>query len=62
MHFGIICVMKVIVLLCLLAILPAMAVSLLALPESGFADTEVSTNVAFNAVRSDARSFGVSIS
>jgi hypothetical protein len=31
------------------------------LPESGFADTEVSTNVAFNVERSDARSFGVSM-
>ena len=61
MHVGIICVMKVIVSLCLLAILQAMAVSVPTLPESEFLDTEVSTNVAFNATRSDARSFGVSM-
>jgi hypothetical protein len=53
--------MKVIVPLFVLAILPAIAVTVPVLPESGFADTEVSTNVAFNATRSDARSFGVSM-
>ena len=61
MDYGIIQVMKVIVSICMFAILPVMAVSVPALPESGFADTEVSTNVAFNATRSDARSFGVSM-
>lgn len=61
MGFGIISVMKIIVPLCVLAFLPAMAVSVSALPESEFADTEVSTNVAFNAVRNDARHFGVSM-
>ena len=61
MGFGIISVMKIIVPLCVLAFLPAMAVSVPALPESEFADTEVSTNVAFNAVRNDARHFGVSM-
>jgi hypothetical protein len=53
--------MKVIVPLFVLAILPAIAVTVPVLPESEFADTEVSTNVAFNATRSDARSFGVSM-
>ena len=61
MNFGIIQVMKVIVPLFVLAILPAIAVTIPVLPESEFADTEVSTNVAFNATRSDARSFGVSM-
>ena len=53
--------MKVIVPLFVLAILPAIAVTVPVLPESEFADTEVSTNVAFNVERSDARSFGVSM-
>ena len=53
--------MKVIVPLFVLAILPAIAVTVPVLPESEFADTEVSTNVAFNVGRSDARSFGVSM-
>ena len=53
--------MKVIVPLFVLAILPAIAVTVSVLPESEFADTEVSTNVAFNVERSDARSFGVSM-
>jgi hypothetical protein len=61
MDFGIISVMKIIVPLCVLAFLPAMAVSVPMLPESGFLDAEISTNVAFNATRSDARSFGVSM-
>ena len=61
MGFGIIQVMKVIVSICLFAILPVLAVSVPALPESEFCDTEVSTNVAFNVERSDARSFGVSM-
>ena len=61
MDFGIIYVMKIIVPLCVLAFLPAMAVSVPMLPESGFLDAEISTNVAFNATRSDARSFGVSM-
>ena len=61
MGFGIISVMKIIVPLCVLAFLPAMAVSVPMLPESGFLDAEISTNVAFNATRSDARSFGVSM-
>ena len=61
MDYGIIQVMKVIVPLFVLAILPAIAVTIPVLPESEFADTEVSTNVAFNATRSDARSFGVSM-
>jgi hypothetical protein len=61
MDYGIIQVMKVIVSLCLFAILPVMAVSVPALPESEFCDTEVFTNVAFNAVRNDARHFGVSM-
>ena len=46
--------MKVIVPLFVLAILPAIAVTVSVLPESEFADTEVSTNVAFNATRSAA--------
>ena len=53
--------MKFLLPLFILALRPVMAVSLPVLPESGFADTEVSTNVAFNATRSDARSFGVSM-
>ena len=61
MGFGIISVMKIIVSLCLFAILPVMAVSVPALPESEFCDTEVFTNVAFNALRNDARHFGVSM-
>ena len=61
MVYGIIQVMKVIVPLFVLAILPAIAVTVPVLPESEFADTEVSMNVAFNATRSDARSFGVSM-
>ena len=36
-------------------------VTLPPLPASPYADTEVSTNVPFNAVRSDAREFGVSM-
>ena len=61
MDYGIIQVMKVIVSICLFAILPVMAVSVPALSESEFCDTEVFTNVAFNAVRNDARHFGVSM-
>ena len=61
MDFGIIYVMKIIVSICLFAILPAMAVSVPALSESEFCDTEVFTNVAFNAVRNDARHFGVAM-
>ena len=53
--------MKIIVSICLFAILPVLAVSVPTLPESEFCDTEVFTNVAFNAVRSDARHFGVSM-
>lgn len=53
--------MKFLLPLFILALRPVMAVSLPVLPESGFADTEVLTNVAFNATRSDARSFGVSM-
>ena len=53
--------MKIIVSICLFAILPVLAVSVPALPESVFCDTEVFTNVAFNAVRNDARHFGVSM-
>ena len=45
MDFGIIKDMKVIVSLCLLAILPAMAVSVPPMPISPYADTKVSTNV-----------------
>ena len=61
MDYGIIQVMKVIVSICLFAILPVVAVSVPTLSESEFCDTEVFTNVAFNAVRSDARHFGVSM-
>jgi hypothetical protein len=38
-----------------------LAVSVPTLPESEFCDTEISTNIAFNAVRNDARDFGVSM-
>ena len=40
----------------------AWGASLPPLPDSPWADTEISTNVAFNAVRSDAREFGVEMS
>ena len=41
--------------------LRVLAVSLPPMPVSPYADTEVSTNVAFNAIRNDARHFGVSM-
>ena len=53
--------MKIFLSLCFCALLPVMAAPLPGLPKSEFADTEVSTNVAFNATRSDARNFGVSM-
>ena len=53
--------MKILLPLCVLAFFSVMAASVPMLPESEFVDTEVSTNITFNAARSDARSFGVSM-
>ena len=47
--------------MCLSILAFAAAVTVPQMPVSPYADTEVSTNVAFNAVRSDARHFGVSM-
>ena len=47
--------------LCLSILAFAAALTVPQMPVSPYADTEVSTNVAFNAVRSDARHFGVSM-
>ena len=52
--------MKIFTILVLLGF-QVLAVSVPPLPESVFCDSEVSTNVVFNAVRNDARHFGVSM-
>jgi hypothetical protein len=52
--------MKIVAMLGLISF-QVLAVSVPTLPESEFCDTEISTNIAFNAVRNDARDFGVSM-
>ena len=55
--------MRVVAIACVLVVVAVRGetVSVPALPESAHADTEVTTNIPFNATRSDARGFGVSL-
>ena len=55
--------MRVVAIACVLAFagVRGETVSVAALPESAYADTEVATNIPFNAARSDAREFGVAL-